>query len=101
MLLVKVGRTHSFLAAATFRAYAFWEGWFGYDRKKYATMLREAFQPSELPVAKPASQETFRCRARRGASQTRRTLLLSFNRPSWPQGFYARAQFPASAANRA
>src|SRR5713101_7873764 len=30
------------------RAYALWEGWFGYDRKKYAAMLREAFQPFEL-----------------------------------------------------
>jgi DNA polymerase-2 len=30
------------------RAYALWEGWHGYDRKKYAAMLREAFQPFEL-----------------------------------------------------
>ena len=27
------------------RAFALWEGWFGYDRKKYAPMLREAFEP--------------------------------------------------------
>ncbi len=27
------------------RAFALWEGWFGYDRKKYADMLREAFEP--------------------------------------------------------
>jgi hypothetical protein len=27
------------------RAFALWEGWFGYDRKKYAAMLREAFEP--------------------------------------------------------
>jgi len=26
------------------RAYALWEGWCGYDRKKYAAMLREAFE---------------------------------------------------------
>ena len=31
------------------RAYALWEGWFGYDRKKYAAMLREAFEPFEHP----------------------------------------------------
>ena len=29
------------------RAYALWEGWHGYDRKKYAEMLREAFEPFE------------------------------------------------------
>jgi DNA polymerase elongation subunit (family B) len=32
------------------RAFALWEGWFGYDRKKYAAMLREAFQPFELCI---------------------------------------------------
>ena len=36
------------------RAYALWEGWFGYDRKKYATMLREAFEPFVLCVPKRA-----------------------------------------------
>jgi DNA polymerase elongation subunit (family B) len=36
------------------RAYALWEGWFGYDRKKYASMLREAFEPFVLCVAKRA-----------------------------------------------
>ncbi len=35
------------------RAFALWEGWFGYDRKKYAAMLREAFQPFELFIAGP------------------------------------------------
>ena len=35
------------------RAFALWEGWCGYDRKKYAAMLREAFQPFELGVAGP------------------------------------------------
>jgi DNA polymerase elongation subunit (family B) len=29
------------------RAYAQWDGWHGYDRKKYAAMLREAFEPFE------------------------------------------------------
>jgi DNA polymerase elongation subunit (family B) len=38
------------------RAYALWEGCFGYDRKKYAAMLREAFQPFELFVAAPSPQ---------------------------------------------
>jgi len=27
------------------RAYAQWDSWHGYDRKKYAAMLREAFEP--------------------------------------------------------
>jgi DNA polymerase elongation subunit (family B) len=36
------------------RAYALWDGWFGYDRKKYAAMLREAFEPFVLCVAKRA-----------------------------------------------
>jgi DNA polymerase elongation subunit (family B) len=31
------------------RAYSLWEGWRGYDRKKYAQMLREAFEPFEHP----------------------------------------------------
>jgi hypothetical protein len=30
------------------RAFALWEGWFGYDRKKYGAMLREAFEPFVL-----------------------------------------------------
>jgi DNA polymerase II len=29
------------------RAYALWEGWHGYDRRKYGAMLREAFEPFE------------------------------------------------------
>jgi DNA polymerase elongation subunit (family B) len=36
------------------RAYALWEGWFGYDRKKYAAMLREAFEPFVLCILKRA-----------------------------------------------
>jgi len=36
------------------RAYALWEGWFGYDRKKYAAMLREAFEPFVLCAPKRA-----------------------------------------------
>jgi DNA polymerase II len=38
------------------RAYVLWEGWFGYDRKKYAAMLREAFQPFELCIVKPTPE---------------------------------------------
>jgi len=34
------------------RAYALWEGWFGYDRKTYAAMLREAFESFVLCVPK-------------------------------------------------
>ena len=36
------------------RAFALWEGWFGYDRKKYAAMLREAFEPFVLCIPKAA-----------------------------------------------
>jgi hypothetical protein len=36
------------------RAYALWEGWLGYDRKKYAAMLREAFEPFQLCIPKRA-----------------------------------------------
>jgi DNA polymerase elongation subunit (family B) len=36
------------------RAFALWEGWFGYDHKKYAAMLREAFEPFVLCVPKRA-----------------------------------------------
>ncbi len=30
------------------RAYALWDGWFGYDRRKYAEFLRDAFEPLAL-----------------------------------------------------
>jgi hypothetical protein len=36
------------------RAFALWEGWHGYDRKKYKAMLREAFHPFELSIEEPA-----------------------------------------------
>jgi len=39
------------------RAFALWEGWFGYDRKKYAAMLREAFQPFELFATEPTPHD--------------------------------------------
>ncbi len=38
------------------RAFALWEGWFGYDRKKYAAMLREAFEPFVLCLPKTAEE---------------------------------------------
>lgn len=38
------------------RAFALWEGWFGYDRKKYAAMLREAFEPFVLCLPKTADE---------------------------------------------
>jgi len=38
------------------RAFALWEGWFGYDRKKYAAMLREAFEPFVLCIPKTAEE---------------------------------------------
>ena len=45
------------------RAFALWEGWFGYDRKKYGAMLREAFEPFVLCIPKAAdpslSEEPF------------------------------------------
>ena|SRR5713101_3876664 len=33
-----------------------WEGWFGYDRKKYAAMLREAFEPFVLCLPRIAEE---------------------------------------------
>jgi DNA polymerase elongation subunit (family B) len=42
------------------RAYALWEGWFGYDRKKYAAMLRDAFQPFQVFVAEPTQTDDSR-----------------------------------------
>jgi DNA polymerase-2 len=30
------------------RAYALWDGWFGYDRRKYTEMLHDAFDPLAL-----------------------------------------------------
>src|SRR5207249_8115201 len=39
------------------RAFALWEGWCGYDRKKYARMLREAFQPFELFLEEPTQPD--------------------------------------------
>ena len=38
------------------RVFALWEGWFGYDRKKYAAMLREAFEPFILCLPKTAEE---------------------------------------------
>ena len=38
------------------RAFALWEGWFGYDRKKYGAMLREAFEPFVLCLPKTADE---------------------------------------------
>ena len=38
------------------RAFALWGGWFGYDRKKYAAMLREAFEPFILCLPKTAEE---------------------------------------------
>ena len=35
------------------RAYALWEGWHGYDRQKYAAMLREAFEAFDQFTATP------------------------------------------------
>jgi DNA polymerase-2 len=32
------------------RAFALWEGWHGYDRRKYADLLRDAFQPLSQPI---------------------------------------------------
>jgi len=35
------------------RAYALWEGWFGYDRKKYTRCYTKRFQPFESCIVKP------------------------------------------------
>jgi DNA polymerase elongation subunit (family B) len=37
------------------RAYALWDGWFGYDRRKYAELLRAAFDPLALGRAAQAA----------------------------------------------
>ena len=39
------------------RAYALWEGWHGYDRRKYRAMLLEAFEPFEQPLLRSGSKE--------------------------------------------
>jgi DNA polymerase elongation subunit (family B) len=38
------------------RAYSLWEGWHGYDRAKYAAMLREAFEPFEYVCLRQDNQ---------------------------------------------
>ena len=40
------------------RAYALWDGWFGYDRRKYTELLRDAFEPLALCVAEQAPPRT-------------------------------------------
>jgi len=37
------------------KAFALWNGWYGYDREKYKAMLREAFEP----FTKPCSAQLF------------------------------------------
>jgi hypothetical protein len=36
------------------RAFAPWEGWFGYDPRKYAATLHNAFEPFVLCIPKTA-----------------------------------------------
>jgi hypothetical protein len=40
-------------------AHGVWEGWFGYDRKKYAAMLREALEPFVLCLPSTAEEHLF------------------------------------------
>ena len=40
------------------RAYALWDGWFGYDRRKYAELLRDAFEPLTLGHTAPIASGT-------------------------------------------
>ncbi|MGH9724725.1 MAG: DNA polymerase domain-containing protein, partial [Candidatus Acidiferrales bacterium] len=40
------------------RAYALWEGWHGYDKKKYQEMLREAFELFLKPLSSKFQQFT-------------------------------------------
>ena len=35
------------------RAFALWEGWHGYDRRKYHVMLQEAFEPFVQFIPEP------------------------------------------------
>ena len=52
------------------RAFALWEGWFGYDRKKYAAMLREAFEPFVLCIPKDRRDYFFERLAFRRRTET-------------------------------
>jgi DNA polymerase-2 len=48
--------SESVVPNARVRAFALWEGWFGYDRKKYAAILLEAFEPFVLCLPKTAEE---------------------------------------------
>ncbi len=64
------------------RAFGLWEGWFGYDRKKYAAMLREAFQPFELFLAEPTkSDDSGEIRAGRDWAETPLFPSLNLSNP--------------------
>ena len=39
------------------RAYALWDGWFGYDRRKYTELLHDAFDPLALVHCETISRE--------------------------------------------
>jgi DNA polymerase-2 len=55
------------------RAYALWDGWFGYDRRKYTQLLHDAFDPLAL-----AHGEQFSASKRKTAKRTGKTRLSQF-----------------------
>ena len=44
------------------RAYALWDGWFGYDRRKYRELLRDAFEPLALGCTGQAASRALKTR---------------------------------------
>ena len=55
------------------RAYALWDGWFGYDRRKYTELLHEAFDPLDLAAAAHPPRAL-----RKPARRTGKTGLFQF-----------------------
>jgi DNA polymerase-2 len=55
------------------RAYALWDGWFGYDRRKYTEMLHDAFDPLALVRC-----EKFPSHNRKAAKRTGKARLSLF-----------------------
>jgi DNA polymerase elongation subunit (family B) len=64
------------------RAFALWEGWFGYDRNKYAAMLREAFEPFESFISEPAPQRDS-CETAAGDSCATTPLFSALRLPNY------------------
>jgi DNA polymerase-2 len=59
------------------RAYALWDGWFGYDRRKYAEMLHDAFDPLDL-AAVPAHRPRTHRKLTKRTGVANKTGLFQF-----------------------